>query len=274
MERLETNGLGDETCGRLSLFAKDLSTGRTIEADADRVMGTASCIKLFILIELLRRVSAGDLALGDRIAVDAAQQVGGSGILKALSAGLDMTLRDAAVLMMALSDNTATNMLIDLLGLERINRTATELGCAHTRLINRIDFEAIDGDITRLSVGTTRDFALALERIASGALFDEAASAVALDILSCQLHVDLLPRYLSFNPYAKDLGASQDLWVANKTGFFPGFRGDVAIFTLPDRRIVAAAFLDDIEDLSFAPENPGARRLGEVGAALLARFAG
>jgi hypothetical protein len=104
---------------------------------------TASCIKLFILLVLMRRIAAGDLTLEQRIPVLAGQQVGGSGVLKDLSAGIELPLRDVATLMIVLSDNTATNMLVDLLGLAAVNQTIRDLGLPDTTLFDRVDFHAI-----------------------------------------------------------------------------------------------------------------------------------
>src|SRR6185369_183492 len=110
------------------LYVKDLGGGETIARDADEVVPTASCIKLFVLMELMRRLAAGDFTLAQKIPVLAGQQVGGSGVLKDLSAGIELPLRDVGTLMIVLSDNTATNMLVDLLGLDAVNRTIRGLG--------------------------------------------------------------------------------------------------------------------------------------------------
>ena len=150
--------------GELALYVKNLGTGEVIARNADAIFPTASCIMVFILLELMRRVAVGEFALQQTIPVLPEQQVGGSGVLKDLTAGTMLPLRDVATLMIVLSDNTATNMLIDLLSLAAINATIRNLGLQHTRLISKVDFEAIGSDVTRFAVSTAREFAPAVSR--------------------------------------------------------------------------------------------------------------
>ena len=219
-------------------------------------------------MELVRRVAAGDLTLEQRIPVLAAQQVGGSGVLKDLSAGIELPLRDVGTLMIVLSDNTATNMMVDLLGLEAINRTIRGFGLERTTLFNKVDFGAIGNDVRRFAVSTAREFGLALERIAAGTFVDGRACSTIIDIMERQQYLDLLPRYLPYNPYARELKSQQSLRIANKTGFYMGVRCDAALLFLPDRAIVAVAFTRDSQDLSFNPDNENAVFLGRVGLAI------
>jgi beta-lactamase class A len=251
------------------VFAKDLGSGATLELDADGLYPTASCIKVFILMELLRR---GDLPLETRVALAAGDQVGGSGILKDLTPGIELPLRDLAMLMIVLSDNTATNMLIDLLGLEAINRTIAGLGLTATRLHRPISFGAIGRDIRTFAESTPREFAVALERIARGDWVSPAACATILDMMGRQLYTDLLPRYLTFQMYARAQGRTDGLRIANKTGFSGGVRGDAAILFFPHTTVVAAAFAEGSADRSLAAEAEPARLLGRVGQVIAARL--
>ncbi|MFO1055398.1 MAG: serine hydrolase [Dongiaceae bacterium] len=264
--------LSEGFSGKLSLYVRDLASGETILRDPDAVVPTASCIKFFILLELMRRVAAGEFRLESRIPVRANQQAGGSGILKDLSAGIELPLRDVAVLMIALSDNTATNMLVDLLGREAINATIRGMGLTGTVLHNKVDFEAIGDDVRRFAVGTAREFGIALQQVAEGRFVDRATSDAVIDIMERQQYLDLLPRYLPYNPYARELKAAQALRVANKTGFYMGVRCDAALLMLPKRTLVAVAFTRDGRDLSFNPENENAVFVGRVGEAVYEYF--
>lgn len=252
--------------GRLSLYARNLTSGQTLSVDADRVSGTASCIKLFILAEMARRVDAGTLDMASRCRMRREDQVGGSGVLKHLSAPLDFTVHDIAMLMMIQSDNTATNMALDLVGRDNVNRLASDLGCTDTEIRNRIDFTAIGSDIRNLAVSSARDFCRLLTAIVQCDGFSADMSDAMLNILARQNYLDLLPRALDFNPYAQDLGSEQALWIGHKTGFFPGFRGDAGIWKRKGQTVVVTAFLEGIEDSSFAADNPGALKLGRAGA--------
>ena len=260
--------------GAFALYAKNLGTGETIERRADETFPTASTIKVFVLLELMRRVQQGAFKLDQPVPILAAQQVGGSGVLKDLSAGLSMSLRDVAMLMIVLSDNTATNVLIDLLGLEAINATIAGMGLQTTRLFNRVDFEKIGGDVTKFAVTTAREFGSALEQVANGTFVDRNACDTVLEIMQRQQYLDLLPRYLPYNPYARDLGLTQDLQIANKTGFFLGVRCDTAVIAFGDVKLVVAALTKDGKDLGFNAENENAVLLGRAGLALYQHFRG
>lgn len=259
--------------GKLALYVKDLNTGEVLERDADAVFPTASCIKVFVLLELMRRVAAGDLTLQQTTPILPEQQVGGSGVLKDLTAGTMLPLRDVATLMIVLSDNTATNMLIDLLGLEAVNATIRNLGLQHTRLVNKVDFEAIDGDVTRFGVSTAREFARALEQVAQGAFINRSVCDTIIEIMERQQYLDLLPRYLPYNPYARELKLPTGLRIANKTGFFSGIRCDTALLFLPRSTLIVVALSKDCPDQSFNPENEGAVLLGRIGRVIYDHFA-
>jgi beta-lactamase class A len=264
--------LGSGFSGDFALYAKDLTTGETIERRADETFPTASCIKFFVLLELMRRVHRGELTLEQIVPITAAQQVGGSGVLKELRAGLEMCLRDVATLMIILSDNTATNVLVELLGLDAINRTISGLGLETTRMLNRVDFDAIGSDVNRFAVTTAREFGRALEQVADGTFLDRASCDAVIDIMERQQYCDLLPRYLPYNPYARELKAAQTLRIANKTGFFMGVRCDTALLFLPQTTLAIAALTKNGADQSFGVENENAILLGRTGRALYEYF--
>ena len=250
----------------ISFLAKNLNTGKMISFEADKLMPTASCIKLPMLVALFDKAERGEIDLEEPIALRAEEQVGGSGVLKHLTAGAVLSLRDYAALMIILSDNTATNVVADAVGIDFINAKMRELGLSQTTLKTRIDFEAIGADVRNLSESTVNDFAILLEGIARRTLVSEKASAAVMDIMSRQQYLDLLPRLLPYNPYAADLGSPAELAVAGKTGFYPGFRGDTIIVDANGQKIIMAAFVCG-DDLSFLPENTIARFMGDLGLA-------
>lgn len=250
----------------LSFLAKNLSTGKTLSFAPDKLMPTASCIKLPMLVALFDKAERGEIDIQAPHVLTSADQVGGSGVLKHLSPGASLSLRDYATLMIVLSDNTATNVVADAVGVDFINAKMKELGLTQTTLKTRIDFQAIGSDVRNLSESTVADFARLLEGIATGTLISKKASAAIKDIMSRQHFLDLLPRLLPYNPYAGDLGGTVDLLVAGKTGFFPGFRADTIIIDAAGQTLVMAAFVYG-GDLSFLPENAIAKFMGELGLA-------
>lgn len=255
----------------ISFCAKNLSTGKTISFAPDKIMPTASCIKLPILVALHDLAQRGEIDLDTPILLGAADQVGGSGVLKHLSAGATLSLRDYAALMIILSDNTATNIVVDRVGIDVVNAKMRDLGLRQTTLKTRIDFEAIGGDVRNLSESTVADFVILLEGIARGTLVSPEASAAIKDVMARQHYLDLLPRLLPYNPYAADLGGQAALSIAGKTGFFPGFRADTIIVDASGQSLVMAAFVHG-DDMSFLPDNAIARFMGELGQALFSEL--
>src|SRR2546425_787213 len=117
--------------GVMGLAVKDLTTGESFAVNAAMVFPQASSIKITVLMELLRQAQAGKLKLDDRVAIKQVQMVGGSGVLQFFGdASSAISLRDLAVLMIVLSDNTATNILIDQVGMANVNDTLAHLGLA------------------------------------------------------------------------------------------------------------------------------------------------
>jgi beta-lactamase class A len=121
--------------GVVGISVVDLSSGQRFGVNDGLVFPQGSAIKIPILIELYRRADVGELKLADRLPVRRGNQVGGSGLLQYFSdGGSEMSLHDLAIAMIVLSDNSATNILIDRLGMERVSRTMAELGAGQTKL--------------------------------------------------------------------------------------------------------------------------------------------
>ena len=115
--------------GRMSVFVDDLQ-GHTVERGADEEFETASVIKAFLLAALYLQAERGKADLSVEIEYEASQFVDGSGMLRALGVGARLKVKDTATMMIICSDNIATNMLIDYLGLDTINACIRELGFA------------------------------------------------------------------------------------------------------------------------------------------------
>lgn len=259
--------------GRVGIAAHHLGTGEEVHLDSDAVLPTASVIKLPLLVELYRRANSGTADLNRRISLTAADIRGGSGILKELEPGLNLTVRDAARLMIVLSDNTATNLVIDHLGgTEGVNATMQSLGLDTIQLWNRIDFEVIGDDVRRLGEASPRHMCELVTQIAErriGGKVDEEVEG----IMSAQQYLDQVPRYLAITPYAAELGLTPMISVACKTGFFTGTRVDAGIVRFgsraaADKGFTYAVFTDESQDTTFLPEAEGVVFAGLVGQAL------
>jgi beta-lactamase class A len=251
----------------ISFIGKNLTTGKTISFEPDKLMPTASCIKLPMLVALFDKAERGEIDLKQPVVLKGSDQVGGSGVLKHLSPGAEMSLRDIATLMIVLSDNTATNIVADLIGIGFINAKMAELGLSQTVLKIKVDLTAMGGEIRNFAESSVADFALLLEGLARQTLISPAASREMKDILSRQHYLDLLPRRLPANPYARELGGEPELGVAGKTGFYPGFRADSIIVDAAGQTVVMAAFVYG-DDMSFLPDNAIATFMGGLGETL------
>lgn len=186
--------------GTLGLWARSLDTGEVVEWQATEVFPAASTIKLPILYEVFRQVDGGRLRLTDTRTLAADDQVGGSGILKDLTPGIALTIKDLTTLMIVVSDNTATNMLIDLVGLDAVNTSCARLGLADTRLEFKMQ-RAPEGAPAR-NRSTPADLGRLMALIARGEVLTAQACADMLAILDRQHFTDNITRGLpEFDAY-------------------------------------------------------------------------
>ena len=200
--------------GKMSVFVDDLQ-GHTVEVGADEEFETASTIKAFILAALYLQAQRGKADLAEEITYEQSQFVDGSGMLRALGVGAKLKVKDTATMMIICSDNIATNMIIDYLGLDTINACIRELGFAHTVLHNPLHFDRY----RRLGTTTPRDYAALFARIAKGELVSREASAEMLAILRQQHYNTMLTH--DFPQYyldCEETGAPELIWVASKSG--------------------------------------------------------
>lgn len=261
--------------GTGGVYARRLDTGEEVAVNADEVTATASTIKVPILIELFRQVEAGEVSLDHRLALTEEIRTEGSGILRELSAGVELSVLDHATLMIVVSDNTSTNLLIDLLGRERINETLAAMGFARTRLLERLDFPRIGQDARNLSVTTPAELARIMEALAAGAILSDTSRETILGIMRRQHYTGLIPRYLPYYPHPEELGHPDNgLRIANKTGGWMGMRADMALVEWPGTRYVIGVVSEGDPDTRFWPENEGDRLIGRISRLIFDHFGG
>ena len=143
-----------ELCGldaKMCVYADDLH-GHVVERGADDEFESASTIKIYILGCLYAQAEAGKASLDAELTYEARHFVDGSGLIRSLGEGARLRARDVATLMIVVSDNIATNMLIDYLGLDTINAFIRSIGCTHTKLHRSL---RSDNPVTILSHGLT-----------------------------------------------------------------------------------------------------------------------
>lgn len=220
--------MGGAFNGRFGLAATNLQTNEMFAYHADDKFPAASTIKLPVLLTLMEQVKAGDYTLDDRLMLRRADQIGGSGILRNLSPGLTMSIRDWAFLMMNISDNSATNVLIDHVGLKNVQSWLVYNNFEDVQLHNKINFPALGHDLYHFGTATPAG----LNRMITAVFRHELICATACDEMLRVMNKvgsDRVGRYLPFEPFDTDVPAAERLQLAGKTGSFKGCRAQTAV---------------------------------------------
>ena len=212
--------------GVMGVAIEDLTTGNHIFLDADEVFAQASSIKITVLAELYRQAQQGKLKLTDLYTVQASDLVPDSDIMGGLTPGVTrITLRDLATMMVAVSDNSATNVLIDRVGMDKVSAMLDSLNLPHTRLRRKMmDLEAAKQG--RENISTPREMMTLLEDIYQGKVLNKEMTADFFRVLSTNKS-SWIPR---------DLPA--EVKIANKPGALEGVRNDSGIVFVEGRPYV------------------------------------
>ena len=203
--------------GKIGFYYKNLVTGEEIGIHEHEVYEAASIIKIPILIEAYKRMEEGILREEQLFRIKQEDKLPSCGALTYMHEGLEVTLKDLCTLMIILSDNTATNILIKLLGIEQINATLKELGLEKTRL-NRLLFDSKSAALGIQNYISPIEIGLLLEKMYQGRLISKKASEDMLAILKNQRLNGKIPFYIT-----------DDTEVAHKTGEDDGITHDVGI---------------------------------------------
>ena len=247
--------------GSFSLHAVRLMDNAALSWQPDLLMPPPSTIKLAAMITAYRQADAQQLDLSELHAVDPTDRMAGSGVLRYLQDTATLTLRDHVRLMIALSDNVATVVVLKAIGIGRMNLALQRLHCPNTQLI--FPAQTLAGERGR-GTCTARELVSLLAGIARNTVASEAACTEMLQHLSCQQYGDQIARYLPFNLYAIDIPQADSanprarLRVLNKTGFAHGVRADAGILVLDgEPAVVISTLTADHADTGYYPDHPG-----------------
>ena len=266
--------------GKIALFAEQLNTGKTAAMDADKPVQTASTIKLALLWEAERQVALGAANWSEKITLKPGEPVAGSGVLHFLDTPVTLTLKDVATMMVIVSDNTATNLMIDRFPAAQVDADMATLGLNQTWLYKKVMKPAtgpMPADQPKFGLGKTtpREIATLMERLGRcqldlpdtppiDAAKADAACAVGLEMLRNQFYRDTVPRYLEAVDSSEEGSA-----IASKTGSLNATRSDVAIVAGKSGPIVMAIYTYDNDDKSWTVDNEGEVTVAKLAQAIV-----
>ena len=249
--------------GEVFLYAKNLDTGASIGIRESEPVRTASTIKLPIMLAVFDAVARGEAKWTEPLTVAAAEKVSGSGVLASeISDGVRLPLGDVVHLMIVLSDNTATNMVLERFGADAVNGYLDKLGIKTTRALRKVMGKTASGwsaagklpenEKYGLGVTTPRDMVAMLEKLERGEIVSPEASREMIAILKrCQDDTGIRRRFAGVP-------------VANKTGALDALRADAGIVYSPGGRIAMSITVDGMPKADYRPDNAGSLLIADL----------
>ena len=261
--------------GNVWLYAKNLDTGQTYGIREQEKVRTASTIKLPILVAIHAAVEAGKANWTDVLPMPEQSKVGGSGVLSEFAGGQRFQLGDLCNLMIVVSDNTATNLLIDRFTADYVNEVMDSLHLSNTRSMRKIlgDRDNLKPNVEgsskagaveenkRFGIGssTPKEMVTLLEGLHKGAVISPAASRKILEVLKRQQYKEGIGRrFTDKTP------------VMSKSGSLDALRSDAGLIYAPGGKFAIAITVDDMPRIDYSPDNPGTLLISELTGYLIA----
>lgn len=246
------------------IYVKCLETGEEIAINAGQTMDTMSVIKIPLMVEAFRQIEQGKFRLTDRHTLKESEKRPGTGIMRSLEEGAQLTIHDIITLMNIVSDNTATDLIFDKVGgVEPVNRLMDSYGLKSIRATGPTSawFAALRAAPSALEfhraaktpfgLSSARDMGLLLEKIKRGEAVSKDASEKMMQALRGQVYSTRLPKYVT------------GFRIPHKTGdFLPYIGNDVGVFESKERNIVVCVFTAKHEGIGAQMEDAIAR-IGE-----------
>ncbi len=258
--------------GTVYLYAKNLDTGKTYGIRENDRVRTASTIKLPIMVAVFQTVANGEAKWDETLTLRDKDKVSGSGVLTEFSDGVKLPIRDVMHLMIVVSDNTATNLILDRFTADRVNAEMDRLGLKLTRSMRKVRGDGTDltapsgwsaaGKLPEnqkygLGSSTPREMVTLLERIDRGEAVSKDASKEMIAVLKRNRDMDCIRRHFG------------DLPVANKTGALDALRSDVGIVYSPKGKVAMAITCDGMPAIDYSPDNKGAILIAKLAVILV-----
>ena len=252
--------------GAVSIYAKNLDTGATYDLRGDEPVRTASTIKLALMVESFAEVAEGRVKWSERQILKDDDKVSGSGVLHEMSDGVWLPLRDLVNLMIVVSDNTATNLLIDRFTADAVNARMEKLGFKETRLMRKVrgdgtqlkpaqGFSAAGREPANERFGLGRssphEMVRLMEMLEKGEVVSPQASKEMLEILKRQ-------------SFTEGIGRRVKLPVASKSGSLDALRSDAGIVYAQRGKIAIAITVDGMKEIDYSVDNIGTLLIAEL----------
>jgi beta-lactamase class A len=246
--------------GVVGVSVRNLATGESLSIRGGETFSSASLIKVAVLVALLDEVEKGTMRLDEPLSMLARDRVGGSGVLQHFRPGLQLTVEDAARLMIIISDNTATNLLLEKLNIRTVWTKMEALGLPHTKIhsksFNRASSVAMDSSVKYgLGVTTPDETVELFARLHAGTAVSARMDSVALAILRQNDDRNKLVRWLPAGARA-----------AHKSGDVDQARNDCGILYGPDAPVAICVMTRENRDTSYATDNPANLLIARLGA--------
>lgn len=211
----------DSRVGEFSFYFEDIDSSYTYSLNERISMPSASCIKIPIAMSLLSETENGSMDLQQKYLVEKKDMVDGSGIIHEFE-DKEYTVKELLIAMLIQSDNTATNKLIEVLGMENINKDIKRLGLKDTYLKRKMmDFKAREKGLENLS--SSYDLAQCLKTLHNGSFLSRENCNMLVDILRRSQHRDKIPFYIPEREWSK---------IGNKSGNLSGIENDAALINI------------------------------------------
>ena len=249
--------------GELGVYARNLLTGEEIAHNADVRFPTASTIKTAVMVEAYHQAADGRLPLDTLIPLNDSDKVGGSGVLNGMSTSAKLTVADLIHLMIVVSDNTATNLLVSRLGTQQIDQRLVSYGLKNTKIFRptfRDGKPDIHPELERefgLGMATPREMARLMALIAEGKAVNATASAAMLATLRRQQDRAMIPRLLPDTLRVGNKTGTDSEKLPDARGRRGAIRGDAAIVSGDGVSYVIAVLTRRGGDTRGGPDNAG-----------------
>ncbi|WP_430790646.1 serine hydrolase [Virgibacillus flavescens] len=236
--------------GTWGIALEDLDSHESWTINGDELFYAASVIKVPILIAAFTSFDKNKFTLSDTVELKKEHQVGGSGVLQFMTPGVRITIYDILTLMIIQSDNTATNIAIDLVGKENVRQVMKDMGMEKSMFFNKL--MVVPANLMGVNQVTASEMAFALKQMVTGKLVSMHACEQMVDMLKKQQLQNCLPAKLS-ELDSPIIGVPHEWELAHKTGSISGICHDTGVFYVGNRTMIASVLSRGLDDKK-APE--------------------